>query len=220
VGFFLAYLAARLKLGAAFSEADDLAQNLSATRAMIGSLPAARVGPTMLGLTQNATPADRDAALQLSRQVQELEKQTPGSAFGPEDYRRVAQELVRAKSYEKALDFLNDGEAQHPRDPSLPLYVGAIYGMYLNDNASADDNYFKALSIDSQYAPAHYNLACSSARKFKLDGNRDFLKKAHMYLEDAFRLDPGLPERSKTDPVWDGVRDEPELQDILPQISK
>ncbi len=216
IGFFLAFLAARLKLGLAFREADDLARCLSAVGAKIKALPDAPVGPTMLDVDQKATPAAIDAPRQLSQQVQDIEKQTTGTAFGPEAYRRVAQQLVKATLYGDALQILNDGARQHPNDPSLPLYAGAIYGMYLGDNKSADSNYFKALAINPAYAPAFYNLACSSVRQFRQTNDRQYLSNAREYLTKAFALDPSLPERSKDDHVWDDVRERDELKDLLP----
>lgn len=209
IGFFLAYLAARLKLGAAFKEADDLAQNLSAVGAKIKALPDAPVGPTMLDVDQKVSPEAIDAARQLSQEVRDIEKQTTGTAFGPDDYRRVAQQLVQATLYEEALQILSDGAKQHPTDPSLPLYSGAIYGMYKGDHKSADANYFKALAINPNYALAYYNLACSAVRQGQLTAARGYLKK-------AYALDPRLRDRSKDDHVWDNVRDRDELKDLLP----
>jgi tetratricopeptide (TPR) repeat protein len=210
IGFFLAFLAARLKLGAAFKEADDLAQNLSAVGAKIKALPDAPLGPTMLDVDQKVTPAARDAARQLSQEVRDIEKQTTGTAFGPDDYRRVAQQLVQATLYGDALQILSDGAKQHPTDPSLPLYTGAIYGMYLGDHKSADANYFKALAINPNYALAYYNLACSAARQDQLAAAKEYLKK-------AYALDPRLRDRSKDDHVWNNIRDrDDELKDLLP----
>jgi tetratricopeptide (TPR) repeat protein len=208
IGFFLAFLAARLKLGAAFMEADHLAQSREALDAKIDLLPEA--GPTMLRGDQNATPdADaKRAALRLSQQVQAVEKQTPGSAFGADDYRRVAQELVSVKLYQQALQILDVAAKQHPNDPSLPLYSGTIYGKYLNKYKLADRDYFKALGIDPEYAPAFYNLACNAVRQGELTNARDYLAK-------AFAIDPELRERSSRDPVWEGVRDSEELRDLF-----
>jgi tetratricopeptide (TPR) repeat protein len=211
VGFFLGWLAARLKLGAAFREADYLAQSKQGLDAQIDSLPPAPAGPTMLHVEKKATPADRRAAVRLSQQVQAMEQQTPGPAFGPDAYRRIAQELAAAKLYDRALQILNVGATEHPNDPSLPLYIGAIYGMYLDDYKSADSNYFKALAINPAYAPAFYNLACSAVRQ-------DKLPTAHEYLSKAFAMDPRLRDLSTSDPVWDSVRDSEELKDLLPRV--
>ncbi|KDE98171.1 hypothetical protein Y900_004225 [Mycolicibacterium aromaticivorans JS19b1 = JCM 16368] len=215
IGFFLAFLAARLKLGAAFKEADDLAQSKPVVTAWVHQLPDAPVGPTMLQVLdpkQTASPKKQQTALHLSQQFQAIEEQTPGSAWKADDYRRVAKELAAAKLYGQSLQILNDGATHHPNDPSLPLYTGAIYGMYLSDHKSADSNYFKALAINPAYAPAFYNLACSAVRQDKLPD-------AHDYLTKAFEIDPGLRDRSTSDHVWDSVRDSEELKDLLPQVS-
>jgi tetratricopeptide (TPR) repeat protein len=212
IGFFLAFLAARLKLGAAFKEADDLAQSTQVAYAKINLLPEAPVGPTMLRVDQNATPGAQRAARRLFEQVQAIEKQTPGSAFAADDYRRIAQELVAVELYNEALQILDVAAKQHPNDPSLPLFTGTIYGKYLKKYDLAERNYFKALGIDSAYAPAFYNLACNAVRQHKLTN-------AHDYLTKAFAIDPTLRDRSRSDPVWESVRDSEELRDLLPSVS-
>ena len=209
-GFFLAFLATRLRLGAAFREADELAADAAATSTAIGLLPPAPVGPTMLQVNENTAPDEKKAALALSQRVQRIEQQTAVSAFDPEAYRRVAQQLVSAALYQQAIQLLELGMEQHPDDPSLPLYMGAIYGMYLDDFASADQAYFRALAIKQDYAPAYYDLACNAARRADIESSR-------AYLVQAYNLDSTMRDQSLNDPVWDELhlRTDPRLADLV-----
>jgi tetratricopeptide (TPR) repeat protein len=218
VGFFLAYLATRLRLGAALNEADRLAVQTSTTTADIGLLPPAKIGPSMLtpaaetAATTGATPQRQRAALSLAQRVQAIEQQTPATAFDSDAYRRVAQELVTAALYDQALQTLELGMAQHPTDPSLPLYAGAIYGMFLGDYANADKYYFKTLAIKPDFALAYYDLACNAARQQNYDA-------ARRYLEQAYAIDPTLRDQAASDPIWDQLNlrgGESPIQDLLP----
>jgi len=211
VGFLLAFLATRLKLGALFKQADQLAAEASATNTAIGLLPAAPVGPTMLQqVGEKTAPAEQRAALDLSQTVQRIEQQTAVPAFSSEAYRRVAQELVAAKLFQQALQIIELGMNQHPDDPTLPIYAGAIYGMYLSDNSSAEKYYFQALAIKPNFAPAYYDLACNAARRHDITA-------ASAYLQQAYSLDPSLRQQSQEDRVWDqlNLRTNPELADLL-----
>lgn len=217
VGFLLAYLATRLKLGAALNEADRLAAQTSATTADIGLLPPAKVGPSMLtpavetAVTAGATPQKQRAALSLAQRVQVIEQQTPATAFDADSYRRVAQELVSAALYDQALQTLELGMTQHPTDPSLPLYAGAIYGMFLGDYANAEKYYFQALAIKPDFALGYYDLACNAARQQNYDATR-------RYLEQAYVIDPTLRDQTASDPIWDQLnlrREDSPLRDLL-----
>ena len=217
VGFILAYLATRLKLGAALNEADRLAVQTSSTTADIGLLPPAKVSPSMLtpaveaAATTAPTPERQQAALSLAQRVQAIEQQTPASAFDPDAYLRVAQECASVALYGQALETLELGMAQHPADPSLPLYAGAIYGVFLKDYANAEKYYFKALAIKPNFALAYYDLACNTARQQNHAATR-------RYLEQAYAIDPTLRDQSKSDPIWDelDLRGGDSLRDLLP----
>jgi tetratricopeptide (TPR) repeat protein len=218
VGFILAYLATRLKLGAALNEADRLAVQTSSTTADIGLLPPAKVSPSMLApaaktaATTGATPERQQAALSLAQRVQAIEQQTPATAFDADAYLRVAQECASAALYGQALETLELGMAQHQTDPSLPLYAGAIYGVFLKDYANAEKYYFKALAIKPDFALAYYDLACNTARLQNYAATR-------RYLEQAYAIDPTLRDQAASDTIWDDLklRDQGSpIQDLLP----
>jgi tetratricopeptide (TPR) repeat protein len=218
VGFFLAYLATRLKLGAALNEADRLAVQTSSTTADIGLLAPAKVSPSMLTTeaktpaTTSATPERQQAVLSLAQRVQTIEQQTPATAFDSDAYLRVAQECASAALYGQALETLELGMAQHPTDPSLPLYAGAIYGMFLKDYANAEKYYFRALAIKPDFALAYYDLACNTARQKNYSATR-------RYLEQAYAIDPTLRDQSASDPVWDDLDlrgESSPVHDLLP----
>lgn len=209
-GFFLAFLLSRLWLPYIFTRAEDLAVAASATRAVLATLPPATLGPSMLQVPQKTGREDRQAVRELARRVQKIELETAGPAFDADAYRRLAQEAVAAKLYDLALQTLETGQKSYPDDPSLPLYAGAIYGMYLGDSAAATKYYFKALAVDPGFALAYYDLACNSARQDDIDGARS-------YLEQAYRLDPSLRLRVADDAVWDqlGLRADTRLADLV-----
>jgi tetratricopeptide (TPR) repeat protein len=162
-------------------------------------------------VTAGATPQKQRAALSLAQRVQVIEQQTPATAFDADSYRRVAQELVSAALYDQALQTLELGMTQHPTDPSLPLYAGAIYGMFLGDYANAEKYYFQALAIKPDFALGYYDLACNAARQQNYDATR-------RYLEQAYVIDPTLRDQTASDPIWDQLnlrREDSPLRDLL-----
>ena len=225
-GFFFGYLAARLELGKAFMKADALAGlQVQLKSELDDKSPAPVDAPATLVVDQTNDPTQRRQALELSRQVVQVESGTAGATFTADEYRRLARELVRVKEYVPAIQQLDAAMLVHPQDPTLPLYAGVIYGMYLNNYDKAEQCYFNALHIQPGLAIANYDLACNYGRRYSAikaenpERAQAYLEQAKALLELVRQDDPPLLARSIDDPLWDdlGIRDDPHLAGVLPQ---
>ncbi len=199
VGFILGYLMTSLRLGAALHQADSVSQGISEAKRSIAQLPPS-VTDDKLPPTETASlqppKAERKEALQLYRRMLGLEAATTRPSFTAEDYRRVAQELVRGALYDEAVQLLESEFEQDPSDPRPLLFAGAIRGSYQGRYEDADAIYRRALAINPRFAAAYYNLACNAARQAHEDAVRQNLTR-------AFELDPTLRNFAENDEVWD-----------------
>lgn len=226
VGFFFGFLAARLRLGGAFYQADQEARGvLEADRKIRSSTDEVDFGPGMLAAPSDApTLKEKVEARNLARTVEKLELTTSGPAFNADSYLRLAQTLVAGGQFDRALSLLEVGMSELPDDPSLPVYAGAICAMYRNDLEQAKQFYFRALSIAPGFAMAYYNLACATARESKLAGAdvSGLLSQAVQLLHQAFANDPSLRTRVTKDPLWDDpdLLKDPDLAALVRPSSK
>jgi len=72
----------------------------------------------------------------------------------------------------------------------------------------AIDGYEMAVSIDSELAYAHYNLACA----YSLKNEKTLAIKT---LQKAITLNQKYIEMSKTDSDFDNIRSSPEFQQLI-----
>jgi tetratricopeptide (TPR) repeat protein len=209
-GFAFGYLATRLRLLAALREADKLKFQTDVTAEALQLLPKQPVEAGALPPAGDVGPDQKQAAIDLFRTVARLEGATPTTAFDATGYLRLAQQLVRAREFDRALETLELGMQQHPTDPSLPAYAGVVKGVYLGNQDDAERYYLRSLAIKPDYAYSYYNLACNEARRKSPN-----LDRARAFLTQAFALDPELREYAREDEVWSEFRDRPELSDLL-----
>jgi hypothetical protein len=208
-GFIVLYLSARLWLGRAFSEADRLARKAAALTIEIKALPpAADRGTGNLPEPEDLTKQDKEAALDIYKNLTSLEAAATKPVFDEDAYRRVAQQLVKAELYDQAVSTLDLAFSKYP-DAELLVFAGAICAVHKSDYDNAERFYFRALAAKPGYADAFYNLACNEVRRLQPE-------RAGGYLQQAFALRPDLREYARTDSVWDEYRGRPPLGDLLP----
>jgi tetratricopeptide (TPR) repeat protein len=209
VGFFFSFLAARLRLGSAFYKADQEARGVLETdRKIRATTDAVDFGPGMLVPPKNApTLKDKVEARNLARTVEKLELTTSGPAFDADSYLRLAQSLTTGGQYDRAVSLLEVGMKALPNEPTLPVYAGTIYAVFLGDLNQAKQLYFKALSISPGFPMAFYNLACATARESKLPGAdvNGLLDQTVALLRQAFANDSSLKTTVLNDPLWDKI---------------
>ncbi len=104
----------------------------------------------------------------------------------PEDYLVLANEAWRGKKYEEGLALAYVGLHLEPKDPrtraGLHTVLGLIYSG-LKSYPLAEENYQKALEIDSNFVDTHYNLG-------NLYSDQKQYAKAEVAYHKALELDP------------------------------
>jgi len=108
---------------------------------------------------------------------------------------------------QEALEACHAGVSANPESALLRLNMGLLYRKkgLLND---AMDSLREATRLNPGFANAHYNMACIQALKGKIDDAAKSLHKAVSLEHDYCKM-------AREDEDFDGVRNEPEIIDIL-----
>jgi tetratricopeptide (TPR) repeat protein len=128
-----------------------------------------------------------DDALEILRQ---------GLSNVPDDYdlyRNYIKTLSRAKRFDEIIEnFHEKGYKEISMDPEIWNDLGSAYAG-LSDRQKAIESYEKALSLDSRYAEAHYNLGDVYLTQAIEDRNLNLVKVAEESFKKSIQADPRYP---------------------------
>ncbi len=128
----------------------------------------------------------------------------PEQRVSGENAERLFQEgtkFLKQKDYRKAEEYFQAAVNAKPDHLMAHLSLG-LASLRLQKPTVAIAEFEKALALDPQYAPTHYNIATY----YSLMNNRDA---AFGALEKAVRLFPDLREWAKKDPDFKSLREDP-----------
>lgn len=116
--------------------------------------------------------------------------------------------LIKYDKNEEAIKYFDEILKSFPDDPIAWNNKGVAMG---NLKKYEDEllAYKKVIELDSSFASAYYNIACS----FSLQGKP--LNEIKVYLQKAFRLDEKLKMRAKSDEDFDLIKHQKGFKDLL-----
>ncbi|MGD8387563.1 MAG: tetratricopeptide repeat protein [Desulfobacteraceae bacterium] len=119
-------------------------------------------------------------ALLKARMEEEREKASQAAEKPEKNFVLLARELMAKGHYEVALVQLKDAKKEHGRTPEVEHLTGICY-RETDEPGKAEDHFRRALSLDSEYAPAHDGLGLVYARTGRGEEARDAFTKAIRY---------------------------------------
>lgn len=134
----------------------------------------------------------------------------------PQAAQKEAERLYQqGQEFLKAKNYLNAGLAfrqaiAHRGNSLLPRVSLGYCFIKLNQSERAFEELTKALNLDPNYAPTHYNLATYYAAI-------EDPEHAVTALARAITLFPGMKEWAKTDPDFDKIREYPSFLELVPR---
>jgi hypothetical protein len=132
----------------------------------------------------------------VNRATEDLER--AGGQLDAVGYRALGKQLVAAGRPGEALRVYERALEVDPSDHEAHTWAGAILAVYIKDFAGARSHYTRALTLNPDFLPAAYNLACLYVREGNVeDGLRQ--------LTDVIKREPAYRDRARRDSERDGA---------------